>query len=212
MDRVNKPAYCYRIGSEMDRHGESQDQLAAAIGTNRDKVNNWLNTRSRIDVDSLVKIAKHYNVSTDYLLGIRDDPTTDRDLQFIIDYIGLSGDAIEEMHFSSDYSEDMNDLKTMSQLVEQYYKSVLYELGEIRKLTREAQTALQIDETDGIYQNDPLGAVADIKAPLDALKVALFSWSQLMNKIPRKFFDTEKIIEDLEQKERTIILDHAYEC
>ena len=82
-----KPRYCEIIGQLMAEHGESQQVLAAAIGANRDKVNNWLGNRSKLDIDNLLKIAEHYGVSADFLLGLIKDKSR-------------TPSAVDELHLS----------------------------------------------------------------------------------------------------------------
>ena len=43
------------------------------------------------------KIAKYFQVSADYLLGLSNTPTTDEDLKFICDYTGLSDTVINSL-------------------------------------------------------------------------------------------------------------------
>lgn len=45
-------------------------------------------------ISAVVKMAKYYNVSTDYLLGKRKDFTTNDELKFVGDYTGLNQQAI----------------------------------------------------------------------------------------------------------------------
>lgn len=46
---------------------------------------------------AFVYLAKFYGVSVDYLLGLAKEPTTDKDLNFVCEYTGLSKAAIEEL-------------------------------------------------------------------------------------------------------------------
>ena len=48
---------------------KSQTEFADSIGVNRDRVSNWINGRSDIDIDSLIAISEKYGLSIDYLLG-----------------------------------------------------------------------------------------------------------------------------------------------
>lgn len=45
-----------------------------------------------------VKLADYFNVSTDYILGVTDVATTDKDLKFVCDYTGLKEVAINSLH------------------------------------------------------------------------------------------------------------------
>ena len=60
----------------------SQVELATRLGVTKQCVSNWENDNILPSVDMLVKIAKYFNVSTDYLLGL--------DSANVIDVSGLS--------------------------------------------------------------------------------------------------------------------------
>lgn len=52
--------------------------------------------------EQLIKIAKYLNVSTDYLLGLSETPTADKDVQFICDYTGLDNGSVNTLHRECD--------------------------------------------------------------------------------------------------------------
>lgn len=97
-ERVQKPEYCHIIGTLMAAHGESQNDLAAAIGVNRDKVNNWFRVKAKLDAENLLKIADHYGVTADYILGRAKEATDDWDLEKVCEYTGLTKYAVEFLH------------------------------------------------------------------------------------------------------------------
>lgn len=47
-----------------------------------------------VNSDFIVRYAKFFNVSADYLLGLSDAPTSDKELQGVCDYTGLSPKAV----------------------------------------------------------------------------------------------------------------------
>ena len=50
----------------------SQAQLAEAIGVSQQSVNKYENTGVEPDIEMLIKIADHFSVSVDYLIGHSD--------------------------------------------------------------------------------------------------------------------------------------------
>ena len=64
----------------------SQVELATYLGVTKQCVSNWENDNILPSIDMLIKLAKFFNVSTDYLLGLS---TTQ-----IIDVTGLTGQEI----------------------------------------------------------------------------------------------------------------------
>lgn len=55
----------------------SQVELAKHLGVTKQCVSNWENDNILPSVDMLVKIAKYFNVSTDYLLDLNNSKTID---------------------------------------------------------------------------------------------------------------------------------------
>ncbi len=55
--------------------GINQVEFSKKIGVTKQCVSNWENGYIQPSIDMLKKIAKTFSVSTDYLLGINDNPT-----------------------------------------------------------------------------------------------------------------------------------------
>ena len=53
--------------------GLSQRKLAKEIGVSGVAVQYWEKNRSNPDPESIIRLAKFFKVSTDYLLGLTDD-------------------------------------------------------------------------------------------------------------------------------------------
>lgn len=54
-------------------HNLTQQQLAQAIGTNAKTITRWENGQSEPSAFCIVKLARFFHVSTDYILGLEDD-------------------------------------------------------------------------------------------------------------------------------------------
>ena len=66
--------------------GINQVEFGRSINVSKQCVSNWENGNIQPSIDMLLKIAKKYSVSTDYLLGLNDTPT--------LDVSGLSSEQI----------------------------------------------------------------------------------------------------------------------
>lgn len=55
-------------------NGWSQVQLAKKLNVTKQTVSNWENDNIQPSIDMLVRLAKAFNVTTDYLLGLEDIP------------------------------------------------------------------------------------------------------------------------------------------
>ena len=87
-----------RILKLRTRAGEKQEELAQAIHCNRGSLSNYEKGARTPDAYTIALIAKHYNATSDYLLGLTDTPSTNRDIAFISDYTGLDESTIQEFH------------------------------------------------------------------------------------------------------------------
>ena len=57
----------------------------------------YVNGISDCSISNLTKIARYYNVSTDYLLGLSKEKTTDKDLNAVCEYTGLTEKAVQTL-------------------------------------------------------------------------------------------------------------------
>ena len=56
-------------------HRESQQQLAEYLGCAKNSISEMENGKRTTTAEKIAKICEHYGVSSDYLLGLSDDPT-----------------------------------------------------------------------------------------------------------------------------------------
>lgn len=87
-----------RINEALAESNIKQKELAHKIGVKDNVVSYWCNGSRIPNTEQIVKIAKALSVSTDYLLGISNVATNDKDLQFVCDYTGLDEETVEELH------------------------------------------------------------------------------------------------------------------
>lgn len=59
--------------------GWNQVQLAEKIGVSKQTVSNWENENIQPSIEMLVRLAKLFHTSTDYLLGLSDSQTINVD-------------------------------------------------------------------------------------------------------------------------------------
>lgn len=84
-----------RLNDLIIEKGVTADYVAKQLNISKATISDIIN-----DVDKgysykyFVKIAKYFDVSVDYLLGLTDVATTDKDLQYICDYTGLNEQVV----------------------------------------------------------------------------------------------------------------------
>lgn len=69
------PIFSARLLDLMQFNNLSKHKLAADIGVQRKSIINWVEGRNYPRYDALIKLANHFKVSTDYLVGLTDNNT-----------------------------------------------------------------------------------------------------------------------------------------
>lgn len=90
-------------------NGIIQDNVAKSIGVSRQALGKWANGETVPDILDLKKLAKYFDVSADYLLGLTENATTDTDLKAVCDYTGLSEDAVNSVKRFKDIFLSLKD-------------------------------------------------------------------------------------------------------
>lgn len=111
----------YKIAETRVKADESQADLAAALGVKREMVTYWENGTRPIKAETIIEIAKRYNVSADYLLGLSDTPSVSEDMKTAVKVTGLTEKAIENARkfFSPTIAPDCDSQSFLSELIEQ---------------------------------------------------------------------------------------------
>lgn len=63
-----------RMKDLREDHDLKQGDIAELLQTTKQQVSKWETGTQMMGVDKYVKLAKYYNVSVDYLLGLTDNP------------------------------------------------------------------------------------------------------------------------------------------
>ena len=61
-----------RLKELLKDSGISQEALAKSIGVSQRAVSKWINNQAEPTESSIVNCARYFNVSADYLLGLKD--------------------------------------------------------------------------------------------------------------------------------------------
>ena len=66
--------YYERLKNIREDKDLTQNDIADILGTTRQQVSKWENGIQMMGVDKYIILAKYYNLSVDYLLGLTDIP------------------------------------------------------------------------------------------------------------------------------------------
>ena len=70
--------YYPRLKDLREDNDLNQKQIAAFLGIDQSVSSNYETGKREIPVHLLLKLAEYYHTSTDYILGLTDDPYTER--------------------------------------------------------------------------------------------------------------------------------------
>lgn len=101
MDNVN--IFGERLLALREERKETQQQLADAIGITRQSLSRYETNERTPNIDLIYNIAKHYNVSCDYLLGLSEVKSLDNNIKIAKKTTGLTEGAIKTLQYMSEY-------------------------------------------------------------------------------------------------------------
>ena len=137
-----KGAFQRRFKAKFYESDLTQEAMASALGVSRPTLFGWLEGKNLPDILSLEKIARYFDVSADYLLGLSNTESIDASVRAAAEYTGLSEEAVKCLHIGLDDSEcdgegisgetKAQNLKAASALiVDKAFTEMIYHLKEV---------------------------------------------------------------------------------
>lgn len=102
---------------------KTNTEFADFLGLSRQTVGFYCNADRLPDVVTLVQIADRCKVSTDYLLGLTDIKTIQKDVAIVAKTVGLSEDAIEALKLDKGQSRQQDIFCIEDYLIKEFYVS-----------------------------------------------------------------------------------------
>ena len=102
----SKEIFAQRLRNLIEEEGISQKQLAVEAEIAESSISKYLNCEAEPKLVPLVNIAKHFDVSIDYLLGVSNCKQYEENMQAATKVTGLSDDAIKYVKM---YAERFGD-------------------------------------------------------------------------------------------------------
>ena len=99
-----------RLNLLIEQYGTKQQELAESIGTTRQTISLYTIGGIEPKRNAIVGIAKYFNTSCDYLLGVSDEPKIDANRQMMSEYLGLSGESIDVIRMITENEDDKTTL------------------------------------------------------------------------------------------------------
>ena len=168
----------------------TQEQFAVALGMEKERgrstVNNWEQGIVQVKSDDIALIASTFNVSADYLLGLSNNMTSDKDLDFVCKYTGLTVEAVEAIRESFQTprinpAQQKQKRAIANAFFAAAWKTFINKLSEIELKIYFIKQAQNINKESALYQYRLL---------------PVFEYEQFSRKIPQLLFDTSALEEE----------------
>lgn len=89
-----------RINEALAFSNKKQKELAAHLGVPDNTISYFCSGKRVPNAEQIIKISKFLGVSSDFLLGLSGNKTTEPKLKSACEYIGLRDDAVEMLHYN----------------------------------------------------------------------------------------------------------------
>lgn len=113
---LDKKAFGKQLKQLRNRAKEKQEDLANILGIARSSISAYESGKNVPDAEILFRIAKHYSISTDKLLGLIEETTHEK--KFIVEQIGLPENIVDiliDYKSSPKYTDDLLGLNYLIQ-------------------------------------------------------------------------------------------------
>lgn len=117
---LNKKEMGQKISELRKGANLSQTELGKKLGYQQADISRIEKGTKDLTFSALVDIAQLFNVSTDYLLGLATDFTTDDELKFVCKYTGLSAETIKTLHKENCRETFLNGTLQEKSFIEKY--------------------------------------------------------------------------------------------
>ena len=138
-NEIDSCKFVKRLLFLMTSNNLSREKAAKAIGVTRQALNNWVNGQSIPNIISASRIAKHFNVSLDYLVGNSDSMTVNN-TQIGIDDVALY--KLKELYKNDDEYGDLTEL--LNAIIVKLDRKLLHEINESEVISEYVYKILDI--------------------------------------------------------------------
>lgn len=182
----------------------SEKKQAGLMGIPYQTFHKYVNGTAECPIGNLVKISKYYNVTTDYLLGLTDNPSINPDIQNACEVTGLSEKSVENLIEVRSYKNDFfnpvdefikcSDFDMFVLYIHEYIMSILCTEEEYNDAPDKVRLILRFMESNQLSARDL--EVMGIKFRNNN-RISL-SIEREINNLTRDFLDklTEKLLKN----------------
>lgn len=170
-----------RIAEIRIKHGESQEETAKAIDEKRENIRNWENGTRALKAETIIKLSRHFNVTSDFLLGLTEVQSTDTELKAVCDYTGLTEESINALYKIRHFGRGLYQLNAFLAEYGIYFSDELYEIAESTQI---ASCRLDRLEQEADNMCHPSSTLDEIWMLQKNIKSALYEFSETWRDSP----------------------------
>lgn len=170
MDKIEMQQFGQRITELRKESGETQESLLEALGVSQQTLSRYEKGQRQASLEFVIRAARHYNVSADYLLGLSNAKSTEKDMKIACEMTLLPEDVILELqkepllpfcigmltvHGSTDFGEETGPsilLMIANYLATSSRETYDYILREIAYMALEKEKEVSEEEMKKIVQ------------------------------------------------------------
>lgn len=160
-----------RLAKARNAKGFTQDEIAKYLDMTRVAVANYESGKRFPDFETIVRLAKKYDVSTDYFFCLTDTMIRNENVKDICEYTGLSDLAIQRLHyFSLERKNEYATLEEMNSEISLAFIDKLVNYKDYNKISQLAYESVLYNDEDS-----PVEEYRYIKKMMEFLKQCDFS-------------------------------------
>lgn len=149
---IQETKFKKRMKKLMKERGWNQEDIAEKTNYSIDTVKGWFRDSNRREPtsDAIYKLAKLFDVSSDYLLGIEEEKES-YNIKFISDYTGLSSESINNLNLMKAYVKDgldkmLSDSEISERFLKENYKCLFLRTGSGIKVKNKNGDSESLDD------------------------------------------------------------------
>ena len=198
-----------RIRKLMEERHTTQQELAENTGCSRQAIAQYADGSNAPNIDKLVSIAKYFDVSLDYMVGLSDVPTADKDVQFVCEYTGFTQEAIKELQSEKEFikrSEKKEICSEYFEIINNYIEdgNLLYIFtyaSDYKKYLQQKNNIYDIILHQFTEMNEFERLIDELGEIQDKADICLFRLQELQTDFVEKMFeDTINHLNELEKR------------
>lgn len=184
---ITKDVFGERLMEIRKERGETQQELADSIGITQQSLCRYEQGERTANIDFIRKVAKHYNVTADYFLGLSVAKSYNADLQAICNYTGLSEKSIIRLRERCNLSVavfpkgQLHAASVINKIIEHgYLDNLVRSICQLEDLGDKWETHCKAAIKEGNYDYDKYEYAHTLS---DEMNMVKFSINQLINSL-----------------------------